>query len=63
MVITSSRPGSRIDTAPLKQANPIQDVVARYGMELRPQGRALVGRCPLHADGGRPNFYVYAPHH
>jgi len=59
MVITSSRPGSRIDTAALKQANPIQDVVARYGMELRPQGRALVGRCPLHADGGRPNFYVY----
>ena len=34
-------------------------MVARYGIELRPQGRALVGRCPLHADGGRPNLYVY----
>jgi len=59
VLLTSSYPSSRIDTAALKQANPIEEVVARYGVELRPQGQALVGRCPLHADGGRPNLYVY----
>jgi DNA primase len=59
MVLASPGPGRRVDTAALKQANPIEDVAARYGIELRPQGRALVGRCPLHADGGRPNFFVY----
>lgn len=48
-----------MDTVALKQANPIEDVASRYGIELRPQGRALVGRCPLHADGGRPNFFIY----
>src|SRR6266852_9586390 len=50
---------ARIDTLALKQANPIDDVVARYGIELRRQGRALVGRCPFHADGGRPNLHVF----
>ncbi len=59
MALASSRPGRRVDTTALKQANPIEDVAARYGIELRPQGRALVGRCPLHADGGRPNFFIY----
>src|SRR5262249_11406995 len=43
----------------LKQANPIEVIVASYGIELRRQGRALVGRCPLHADGGRPNFHIW----
>src|SRR5919202_1690728 len=47
-----------VDTAALKRANPIADVAARY-TELRRSGRALVGRCPLHADGRKPNFYVY----
>jgi len=51
----------RIDTAALKQAHPIEDVVGRYGIELKRQGRALVGRCPFHADGGRPNLHVF-PH-
>jgi DNA primase len=51
--------GRRVDTAALKQAHPIEDVVARYGIELRPQGRTLVGRCPFHADGGRPNLAVF----
>ncbi|MBV9581810.1 MAG: hypothetical protein JO057_24785, partial [Chloroflexi bacterium] len=55
----AARPPRRIDTAALKQAHPIEDVMIRHGIELRLQGRALVGRCPLHADGGRPNFYVY----
>jgi DNA primase len=48
-----------IDTAALKQDRPIADVVAGYGIELRPSGRTLIGRCPFHADGGRPNLHVY----
>ncbi|MCC7368806.1 MAG: toprim domain-containing protein [Chloroflexi bacterium] len=50
---------ARIDTAALKRDRPIAEVVAGYGVELRPSGRALLGRCPFHADGGRPNFHVY----
>ena len=49
----------RIDTAALKQAHPIEDVVGRYGVQLKRQGRAFVGRCPFHADGGRPNLHVF----
>jgi DNA primase len=49
----------RVDTAALRHSHPIADVVARYGVDLRPAGRALVGRCPLHDDGGRPNLHVY----
>jgi DNA primase len=54
-------PSSRgwIDTTAIKQANPIEVVAARYGIDLRPQGRAWIGRCPFHADRGRPNFYAY----
>lgn len=49
-----------IDIGALKERNPIEDVVARRGgIELRPAGGALVGRCPFHADRGRPNLYVY----
>jgi DNA primase len=47
------------DLETLKQSNPLDDVVARYGVELRRQGRALVGRCPFHEDGGRPNLHVW----
>ena len=50
---------NRIDTGLLKQEYPIAEVVARYGVELRPSGRVLVGRCPFHADGGRPNLTIY----
>lgn len=49
----------RIDTAELKRSRPIVDVVASYGIDLRPCGRTAVGRCPFHTDGGRPNLYVY----
>jgi DNA primase len=49
----------RIDTAELKRSRPIVDVVASYGIDLRPRGRTAVGRCPFHSDGGRPNLYVY----
>lgn len=49
----------RIDTDQVKRAHPVEEVVSRSGIELRPVGRALVGRCPFHPDGGRPNLYVY----
>lgn len=49
----------RYDVVALRQAHPLPSVVAGYGIELRPSGNALVGRCPFHADGGRPNLYVY----
>jgi DNA primase len=42
----------------LRRDHPIAEVVAAAGVELRPSGRALVGRCPLHDDRGRPNLYV-----
>lgn len=50
---------TRYDVESLRRDHPIAEVVASYGIELRPVGRALVGRCPFHADGGRPNLYVY----
>jgi DNA primase catalytic core len=50
---------TRIDTGQVKRAHPVEEIVCRYGIELRPVGRTLVGRCPFHADGGRPNLHVY----
>jgi DNA primase len=50
---------ARIDTAALKQIHAIEDVVASYGIELKRQGHAVVGRCPFHPDGGRPNLVVF----
>jgi DNA primase len=50
---------ARIDTAALKREHSVADVIARYGVELHPSGASLVGRCPFHDDGGRPNLYVY----
>ncbi len=43
----------------LKRTRPIQEVVEGYGIPLRRVGRSLVGRCPFHHDGGRPNLTVY----
>jgi DNA primase len=48
-----------VDADALKLAHPIEDVVARFGIEVRRQGHALVGRCPLHHDRGRPNLHVW----
>jgi DNA primase len=56
----AASPAGRIDTAALKLAHPIEEVVARYGIELTRQGHAFVGRCPLHVDQGRPNLHVFA---
>ena len=43
----------------LKRLRPIAEVVEGYGIPLRRVGRSLVGRCPFHNDGGRPNLNVY----
>jgi len=50
---------TRYDAERLRREYPIAEVMGRYGIELRAVGRSLVGRCPLHADGGRPNLHVY----
>lgn len=55
----STTSGERVDVDALRAACPIASVVARYGVEFRQAGDNLVGRCPFHADGGRPNLRVY----
>jgi DNA primase len=59
MSIARAQSRHRIDAEALKLAHPIEEVVARYGIQLRRQGQALVGRCPLHNDQGRPNLHVW----
>lgn len=49
----------RVDVDALRERHPIAAVVATYGIALHPAGQSLVGRCPFHPDGGRPNFHVY----
>jgi DNA primase len=49
----------RWDVDRLRRDHLVADVITRSGVELRSMGRALVGHCPFHADGGRPNLYVY----
>jgi DNA primase len=51
---------SSVDTEQLRADHPIDDLIARYGIDLRPVGSALVGRCPFHLDRGRPNLHVYS---
>jgi len=53
------RTSTRYDIERLRREYPVAEVMARYGIELRAVGRSLVGRCPFHADGGRPNLHVY----
>ncbi len=48
-----------IDVRAFKRLHPLAEVAGTYGVQLRPSGRALLGRCPFHPDHGRPNFYVY----
>ncbi|MBI4496697.1 MAG: toprim domain-containing protein [Chloroflexi bacterium] len=50
----------RYDVQALRRTRPLAAVITDYGIELRPSGRALVGRCPFHDDQGRPNLHVYA---
>jgi len=46
------------DTAAIRAAHSIAEAVASVGIELRPSGRRLVGRCPFHRDRD-PSFVVY----
>jgi len=46
------------DVNSIRQANPIEEVVARAGVDLRPNGHRLVGVCPFHRDGS-PSLVVY----
>jgi len=39
------------------KAIPLADLCRDYGIELKPQGKDLVGRCPFHEDGS-PSFVV-----
>ncbi len=43
-------PRPRWDLEALRDANPIEQVVAASGVELRPRGRGYVGCCPFHED-------------
>ena len=47
------------DVQILKRLRPIAEVVESYGIPLRRVGRSLIGRCPFHHDGGRPNLNVF----
>ena len=49
---------SRVDVEQLKRMNPIEEVIAERGVELRPQGGRLSGLCPFHEDG-TPSLVVY----
>ena len=46
-----------LDFPALTRAYPLSDLAARYGVELRPRGRLLMGRCPFHEDHD-PSFLV-----
>jgi len=46
------------DVISIRRVHPIEEVATRSGVELRPAGRRLVGRCPFHRDG-RPSLVVY----
>jgi len=48
------------DVTSIRQANPIEEIVASAGVELQPNGHRLTGSCPFHRDG-RPSLVVY-PH-
>jgi DNA primase len=48
------------DVLSIRRANPIEEMIARSGVPLRPAGQRLVGACPFHADD-RPSLVVY-PH-
>ena len=41
----------------IKAAVPVAALCERYGIELKPQGKDLIGRCPFH-DDKTPSFIV-----
>lgn len=50
-------PAGRLDPLAIRQAYPLADVAARYGVALVRRGAILMGRCPLHEDR-TPSFLV-----
>jgi DNA primase len=46
------------DVTSIRQANPIEEVLARAGVDLKRNGHRLMGCCPFHRDG-RPSLVVY----
>ena len=46
------------DIDAIKRRNPIEAVVTGHGVDLRPSGAHLVGRCPFHQDE-HPSLVVY----
>ncbi len=46
------------DVVSIRRSNPIEEVAARCGVDLRSAGRRLVGNCPFHRDD-RPSLAVY----
>ena len=50
----------QFDTEAIKRDHSVEQVIARYGIALRPRGKALVGLCPFHEDREHPNLHVYA---
>ena len=50
---------TRTEIDDIKRQRPLAAEVERYGVDLRPSGHTLVGRCPFHADRDHPNLTVY----
>lgn len=46
------------DVLSIRRANPIAEVIANSGVELRKLGQRLTGRCPFHTDA-QPSLVVY----
>ena len=46
------------DVQSIRRANPIAEVIAQSGVELRRLGQRLTGRCPFHSDA-QPSLVVY----
>ncbi|MPZ99101.1 MAG: hypothetical protein GEU80_07130 [Dehalococcoidia bacterium] len=47
-----------VDVEQVKRRHPIADAIAAHGVELRPRGGRLTGRCPFHEDRD-PSLVVY----
>ena len=42
----------------IKLAVNLVEVIRGKGIELKPQGKQLVGRCPFHEEDNTPSFFV-----
>ena len=47
-----------VDVEQVKRRNPIVEVIASHGVQLRPNGGRLGGRCPFHEDRS-PSLVIY----